>query len=104
MLYWILGFSVSVASTRNCALHIETELVSCEKLLLLFNLAKHIWLPHPGLCETCVALPVSGEFEVKKVTRAFRGRDILLCPTHLGWGSVLICPEFHREEEPWGGF
>lgn len=62
----------------------------CEELLLLFNLAKHIWLPHPGLCG--VTLPVLEEFEAKKVARDFRGRKILLCRERLkstGAGAVV---------------
>lgn len=33
--------------------------LSCEKLLLLFNLAKHVWLPHSGLCRIDVTLLTS---------------------------------------------
>lgn len=55
-------------------------MLSCEKLLLLFNLAKQVRLPHSGPCEmgvTRLGVFEEGEFQVKKF--AFRGREILLC-------------------------
>lgn len=41
-------------------------MLSCEELLLPFNPAKHIWLPHSGLWEIDVTLLTSlGEGGIK---------------------------------------